>query len=434
MRTAGLKHRPSAGRAFTYVGKSIALVVALPLVTACGSILDIAPEPHTIDANRPVFLAQAMVGATSDLYSAYDTFIAHTGLFTDEFFASSLDGAALREDLREVNENTSASFAEREKTIYSGWWLPQHKASVSARLIQTKIEQGEYEGATTDSPEYARAAMYEGFAKTWIADAWCTAAFDGEGPEYTSAQVYELAEQRFTAALGASGIAADVRNASLVGRARVRLMMNDEAGALADAALVPPDFELLATYSTSTIEQNNRVWWHNWGYGNISVDYRAYSGLTLDETGIPDPRVDLVLDPIPAYDKGQPLWAARKVAGASSPLVIASGDEAQFIMAEIQGGSGAVDIINAARARHGITVEWSPAGGDPDEIRDKVIDERRRTLFLEGTRMGDLRRYVDKFDVDHFPATSPQGDTTRGALCYPLPLVERANNPGLALP
>jgi hypothetical protein len=48
--------------------------------------------------------------------------------------------------------------------------------------------------------------------------------------------------------------------------------------------------------------------------------------------------------------------------------------------------------------------------------------------------MGDLRRYVDKFDVDHFPATSPQGDTTRGALCYPLPLVERANNPGLALP
>jgi hypothetical protein len=53
---------------------------------------------------------------------------------------------------------------------------------VSARLIQTKIEQGEYEGATTDSPEYARAAMYEGFAKTWIADARCTAHFDGEGP------------------------------------------------------------------------------------------------------------------------------------------------------------------------------------------------------------------------------------------------------------
>jgi hypothetical protein len=434
MRTAGLKYRSRAGRLIAPVSISMVPILALPLAMACGSLVDIAPEPHTIDASRRVFLEQAMIGATSDLYSAYDTFIVHAGVFTDEFFASSLDGAALREDLREVDENSSASFAEREKTIYSGWWLPQHKASVSARVIQENIEKGEYEGATRDSPEYARAAMYEGFAKTWIADAWCSAAFDGEGPEYTSEEVYSLAEQRFTRALDVAGIEADVRSAALVGRARVRLMMNDQAGALADAGLVDPDFELAATYSSSTIEQNNRVWWHNWGYGNISVDYRAYSGLTLDDTGIPDPRVELVLDPIPAYDKGQPLWAARKVASASSPLVLASGDEAQFIVAEIEGGAEAVSIINAARARHGITVTWSPAGGDPDEIRDKVIDERRRTLFLEGTRMGDLRRYADRYALDLFPATSPQGDATRGARCYPLPLVERANNPGLTLP
>lgn len=410
---------------------AIATIVLLGSAAGCGELLDISSDPHTVDGNAVFGLEEGVVGASADLYYAYDTYIVQTGRFGDEFFASSLDRGQLRDDQRDVTDLDSGGSGSRDRSIYSGWYGPQQKAVFVANLLQQRIRDGEYAGVDIDSPEYARVSMYDGFAKTWIADGWCSAAFNGEGPEYSSNEVYALAEAEFTEAIDAANAEDEVRQGALVGRARVRLILGDDAGALADAMQVDPAFVLLALYSTNTVEQNNRAWWHNWGYGNISVDYRVWSGLTIDDTDVPDPRVQLQLDPIPAYDQGQPLWAAEKISAAGSPLVLASGDEAQMIIAEIEGGETAVEIINATRARNGVAIEWSP-GADPNEIRDKVIDERARTLFLEGTRMGDLRRYITKFGLNLFPTETPQGDASHDNVCWPLPLSERQNNPGLA--
>jgi hypothetical protein len=67
------------------------------------------------------------------------------------------------------------------------------------------------------------------------------------------------------------------------------------------------------------------------------------------------------------------------------------------------------------------------------------MDERRRALFLEGQRMGDLRRYDDKFDnlpeEGRFPTgqdadIDPASEYEDG-VCFPLPDAERETNPGL---
>jgi len=64
---------------------------------------------------------------------------------------------------------------------------------------------------------------------------------------------------------------------------------------------------------------------------------------------------------------------------------------------------------------------------DETEILNKVIDEKSRTLFLEGQRMGDLRRYLDQYGIDLFPT----GPGIKDGTCFPLPNAERDNNPDI---
>jgi len=161
-----------------------------------------------------------------------------------------------------------------------------------------------------------------------------------------------------------------------------------------------------------------------------SIPSTNFRGLTVDDTDEPDPRVR-VSEPLPAFSAAATLFAPLDISSPSSPLTVTSGDEAQYVIAEIVGGDEAVEIINDVRARHGIETEWQPTGSGPNEIRDKVIDERRRTLFLKGIRTYDLRRYIDKFGLDFFQKTSPQGFRMGDQTCAPLPDVERNNNPGI---
>ena len=64
-------------------------------------------------------------------------------------------------------------------------------------------------------------------------------------------------------------------------------------------------------------------------------------------------------------------------------------------------------------------------------LRDKLIEERRRTLFLEGTLMGDTRLYKTKYSVDKFHTSIPQGLTVGSMTCRLVPQREIDNIPGL---
>lgn len=405
-------------------------VVALTAMSglACDSLLDVAANPQTVDASRTINIEEAVIGATVNLMFAYDEKISFGGLFGDEFVNSGTAPANQLYDQRLVPSNHGTGEG-RDAGLGGGFYIPLQRTNTVSELHLERIMEGGFEGVTADSPQFALFSVYAGFAKLWLADLYCTVALRGVGPEYTATEVYQLAVDDFTRALGTAGITNDMRQAALVGRARVSLILGNDDAAVNDALQVDPDFELLLPYSTNTFAQRNRVHVHTFDVANWSTA-PAFRGLTIDDTGVPDPRVDLA-GPFPGNEPSQPVYAPAKVGTPSSPLRVATGDEARYILAEVSSGQVAVDIINEVRARYDIGQRWTPSGTGSNEIRDKVIDERRRTLFIDGVRLGDLRRYIDKYGLDFFSTSTPQGFPMGSQACLPLPDIERDTNEGI---
>jgi starch-binding outer membrane protein, SusD/RagB family len=107
-------------------------------------------------------------------------------------------------------------------------------------------------------------------------------------------------------------------------------------------------------------------------------------------------------------------------------LPIATWREAHLIIAEAEGGAEAVSRINTLRTHHGLPQYTGPT--TTAAIRDLIIQERARELYLEGHHLNDLRR----FDLPNTPAVGTpyrQGGSYGSVRCFPLPAVEKNNNP-----
>jgi hypothetical protein len=254
----------------------------------------------------------------------------------------------------------------------------------------------------------------------------CSAALD-VGPELTSMQLFMEAESRFSKALEiaqAQASLSGIANAARVGRARVRLYQGNEDGALADAQAVPEGFVMNNFPSDATERMYNRIWQRNLFAFSFSVppwSRNLMTGGVMDlRTATHDTGVNT------GWSPGS-VWGQEKYTAANSPIPIARWEEAQLIIAEIQGGQQAVDIINRLRD------PWSLpdfASTDENEIRDMVVQERRRELWLEGFRAYDIRRLT----LPLFPAPGElfqegiTGGTYGEQTCIPLPTIEKLNN------
>ena len=99
-----------------------------------------------------------------------------------------------------------------------------------------------------------------------------------------------------------------------------------------------------------------------------------------------------------------------------------------MILAEAQGGASAVTIINTMRA----AASLNPYTGatDATSIKALIASERQRVLFLEGYRAFDIER----LNLALVPAVgSPylQGGVYGGTVCFPVPDIEKNNNPNI---
>jgi hypothetical protein len=114
-----------------------------------------------------------------------------------------------------------------------------------------------------------------------------------------------------------------------------------------------------------------------------------------------------------------------------SSIRIASGIEAQYIIAEAQGGTAAtLAFINVERAKYNKGVSTAVTA---DEILADLRDQRRREFFLDGHRLGDIRRYKAQYGINFFPTgTYLTGPTSYGtAECMPIPVAEVNSNPNV---
>ena len=226
-----------------------------------------------------------------------------------------------------------------------------------------------------------------------------------------------------------------IQNAARVGRARARLNLAKPAGgavdaaklaeARADAASIPPGFVYNIPYNAATSYSQNLLYRRQRDFLLYGVA-PPYRNLTFG--GVIDPRTIVDSTGLRGADAVSLVWVARKYTAQNSPIALAKYQEAQLIIAEIDGGQPAVTIINELHAAVGLPPFSS---SDPAAILAQVYEERSREMFLEGHHFYDIRRLNLPLNPAAGTAYPIKGGTYGDLRCWELPDVERVNNPKL---
>lgn len=434
MVVAAAGRRPAVRR----TALSIAVVIGAAMAVAACSTDDLL-EVET-PANVPVGMiddpanAGLMVNsAVADFECALGATIAVEGIISDELADAQLGAAAWPYDRRDANTQTNGSYGTASCTSNQtpGIYNPLSTARWSTDHAITNLTTWTDAEVPNRQALLARAATYAGFSYALMGMSFCSAAFD-LGPEVQQQGILQLAEERFTQAIAAAQAAgsgsANMLNASYLGRARVRLFLGNDAGAIADAQLVPSGFVLNAANDATDNRLMNRIFQITQQGGFYTVE--ALSRNLTTEKGEVDPRSATRETETRPADARSTIWVAEKYPAQGSPTPIATYEEAQLILAEAQGGAQAVAIINAMRADVGLQPYTGPT--DAASIQNLIIDERRRVLFLEGFRNYDMQRFDLPFNPPVGAPFPQKGGTYGNTRCLPLPDVERFNNPNIS--
>ena len=268
---------------------------------------------------------------------------------------------------------------------------------------------------------------YSGYASLLLGEGMCEMTMDN-GPKMTRDAVFAIAEGRFTDAITRATAVNDqsILNMARVGRARARLNLKKLAEAAADANAVPAGFVRNAEFTEGgAAQRENRI--YNLTIRNEYLSTAAsYRNLTVNGVAgnVPDPRVRVRDGAKRANDGVTPLWQQQKFTAGNASHPIASWAEAQLIYAEAVGGQQGFDAINRVRTANNVPVLAGPVPTG-QAFTDLILEERRRQLFLEGQRYGDMLRY----NLPFTKGTTLKGNTYSDLTCVPLPDVETRNNP-----
>lgn len=390
-------------------------------VSGCDSLLEIqAPSRVPADfLNDPANAQLLVTSAIADFECAFSEYIVATGLIGDEFVDGQLAARMWPYDRRSVDPSDP---------VYSTFTCADSDPGVYQTLSTARFAADNALAVVEDPVLEATAAAYAGYDYLLLGEAMCSAAADG-GPELSTTQLFSLADARFSTALS-GGAPADIAGMARVGRARTRLNLGDDAGALADARAVPEGFRKEARYSAASFRSSNRVWTMNNRDERVAVENDFW---TVTHQGQADPRVPTNdVGRAAGADDSTPLWVQGKYPAQNSPIPIARWAEAQLIIAEIEGGQTAVDIINRLHADAGLPPF---AGGTEEEIRAHVLEERSIELWMESHHLYDKIRTGAEF-LPVAGTVFQEGSAAKGGFygsttCLPLPRVERENNPNI---
>ena len=284
-------------------------------------------------------------------------------------------------------------------------------------------------------------ALYSAAVLDIFGEHFCEMAVDG-GPLMTPDETLALGETWIGTALGhinnqpggdfviPNGVATSAKTMAYGLRARMRWARNDDAGALADALLVPMGFtawiireaplqrrnrqNALADSPVITLYDDVNTYWQGtavnpvtgqaWpspipftGYSSLGIlpDGRAVwdTGLPIrtagdasritpaEDAAVPDTRVGTITrDAAQAGLRQEP----TKYPNADDNQPLVGWQEMWLLRAELEGGQAAIDRVNELRDFHSLPRVTYADPSDAAEIRIMIIEERRRQLFLEG--------------------------------------------------
>ena len=412
----------------------LALLAAVPLA-ACTEITTLKQEnPGQLDASGLYVPQNAQLlvnGVIADFECAYQRYVVGSAIFTDELTNAMSSSSNFDYDRRTLPPSatygTSTCGNNQQPPIYSTLSIPR----AAGDTIYAKLQGWTDAEVANRQKLMAQAQAYTGFSLVLLGEGMCSAAIN-LGPELTPAQLFAEAKTRFDNAVTAATAANDATtlNLALLGRARTLLDLGNKAAAGTDAAKIPAGFVVNVSADAGTARRQNFAFLSINQAKWASVD-PAFRGLTIN--GAPDPRVAVTNLNQPTTT-GVPLWGADKYTSLATTMPVARYAEAQLIVAESKLAAndipGAVAAINAVRATRAGVPAYDATGQTAAEVLAQIVEDRRRELFLEGHRLGDLHRYNQPI----LPAAGTpflSGGTYGTQTCFPLPDVERINNPNI---
>jgi starch-binding outer membrane protein, SusD/RagB family len=422
-------------------GLGAALTVAVTMTAAgCKDILDVR-NPAVVEATTidPVTDAPVLsFSAFQNFATFYGAAIVHSGWFSHEIWVGDTFPTRNQYGFRLIDD--------RNTTHNNELWFPLGRAASSADDVLSLA--GAAPGAD-QSVHIARAAMSSGFSVQMMAELFCrgTVASMGEpGPVLETADMLNRAVERFqraiTVGLAAStatgaGHTAATRaealvyvNASRVGLGRAHLQAGRNAEAIAAVNAVPAAFNFDVRYVDdpgSRGRLGNGVFFNSAGGSreNVVVPpvYRAMN----------DPRIEFADAGRDAQDGTLRLWTQRKYPNWGAPIRLASGLEARYIVAEAELKQGNPASALALIAERRAVGNQGAFAGTGDEILRELMSQRSRDFWIEGKRMGDIRRnpgMVPNVPAAGDPYYKPEIETQiYGETCMPVPAFEVERNP-----
>lgn len=431
---------------------ALLMLPALVMATSCDDLTALKQEdPSQILASTvyaPSNAALLVNGAIGDFECAFFRYVTAAGLLGDELVNAFNNTTTMHYD-RRTNPPTGTYDGSCGGHQNPGVYTSLSVARASTDTILARLEEwtdAQMPTSVNRQQLIGQAAAYAGYTLVLLGEGFCSAAIN-VGPELTSAQTFAEAKARFDKAVAAATAANDQTTLNLARVGRARTLMNLAFGgttpdaaliaqAVADAAAVPAGFTVNAVAAlTGTNRQQNTIFAHTGGAGssNFSSVDPSFVGLTFG--GQPDPRVNVTVTTQRGTDNVTILRLQTKYANLGSAAPVARTNEARLIVAEANalgiGGTpaNAVAIINALHTAAGLPA-YDPAAPGARTILEQVREERRRELFLESQRLGDMRR----LGLPLLPAVGapfPNGSQYGDQRCYPLPAVERNNNPNI---
>lgn len=418
------RHSPATRQSRLRQGASgLAVILA---AAGCDGILDVElPGRVPVETlDNPAMAETLVLGAIADFECAFNEYVHASAVFTNELITSTIWNVYNRMSSRDltIDEFGGTGCITTSSAASFGPYRPLQTARFQAEDVYDRISS--FEEVPNKESLLARAAAYAGYSYLLLGEGYCenSVAVDG-GPLVSKESLFQTAEQRFTTAIQHASAAGStpIRHMAALGRARARIDMGNAAGAVEDAQTIPEGFVFEVTRGTATPARENRI------FQAVNANRFASVGPTfrnLEIDGIPDPRVPVENTGTAGNDGQTPQWHQLKYTSLTDPMRLASWTEAQLIMAEAEGGQVAVDAINRLR----VAADLPPfSSSDPEEIRNQIIEERRRELWLEGHLISDRQR----FDLPWEQGLTHKGNAYSDLHCFPLMQAERDNNPNI---
>ena len=403
--------------------------------SACDSLLD-ATNPAFISEDQltdPALEQLIVNGVVGEFQYAYGYYGLYSSAMTDETF---LDHTQV--DIRELTLRNIRDANSVDAAIYANLHRARQSAEDGAERLKTML--GDANAAK--SINMATILAYGAYAYTLLGEGFCESTVNLSAP-MTSDQMLQKGIAMFdqaiaTATAAGSGAAAtDILNMARVGAARAALKLGDGAKASGYAAQVPANYQKMAYYSANSVRENNIF---NVPAGvsgawlSMGPVFQAFADPRTPKTTLTNIRG---LNSNPIFPAQRPFmyegWSATTVnnqIGIDTDIKFATGLEAQYVVAEVSGATAAtLAFVNERRAVGG----KAPVTLSGSELMAELRTQRAIDFYLTGQRLGDLRRYKAKLNIDLFPSGKfpVTNDVYSGSTCFVIPQTEKNANPNI---